>query len=92
MKRSLIAGRTKWALYCLLANIFVCSMLLLTSKPAYAGTCTAQECANAATVCSIICMQSGSQGGTVLHGTCVVGGGGFTCVCFDPHQIIGINC
>jgi len=82
--------RRGWALYGVLLSAMGYAALTLTSLPAYAGTCTAQQCAGANAYCNGVCEFKYQVGGRLI-GTCVVGGTGFHCECNNNIMFL-VNC
>jgi hypothetical protein len=76
-----LMGASVWAL--------IYSAITLTSTPAYAGTCTAQQCANANTTCNGLCITLYHVQGGVLR--CVVGSAAYTCRC-NNNQFPVVDC
>jgi hypothetical protein len=91
MKAQLKKNGRKWSLYITVLTAMAYSALTLTSEPAYAGTCTAAECADAAATCDAGCELVYFEHGTLL-GQCVVGASSYECRCFPTLEVFNVNC
>jgi hypothetical protein len=59
MNTQLIKNGRKWSLYGAALAAIAYSALTLTSRPAYAGTCTQTRCATISEACATLCYMHG---------------------------------
>jgi hypothetical protein len=85
MKTMLIKNGRKWSLYSALVAAMVYAALTLHSEPAYAQTCTQQECQNFSEACVAYC--AGAFGG-VLAFQCPWRPTAAQCTCKDGERAI----
>jgi hypothetical protein len=87
VKSQLVRSVRSWSFYGMASAVMTYSALILMSTPAFAGTCTSQECADSNTICDGLCLAQYMVHGQRI-GQCVVGGStSIACLCTNGARL-----